>query len=387
MEEVKSYDLGYSLSINKVPQMLAAHGRNELPVMLLGRTGIGKTRVVESFGQEHNRPVTTIMGSQIEPTDPQGIPFPDFEKQVARYLPHSVFAKLRENSILFLDEVNRARPEVQNALFRVILDRVAGELDLPRGVMIVSAANPPTRPNMVYPLAAPLRDRFQIVPVHSDADGWTEWAVSANIHPLIVAYIKHRPDHLSPELPNDTSDMRGWPSPRSWESVSNTMHALVGAQKVWSRQANDSKSEIFRVKLLGTVGPAAGQDFLQFQAIGSKLPDPKLVLDGKIKFPSVAENASIIYATSVSVTQELIGRVRNAGNRGGKIMEDVFSVMSNPHNGWPAEIIAVMSTAIANSRTAVDAFTDFASSDAANKLGLWDTEHWKIFQRAVNTRI
>jgi hypothetical protein len=119
-------------------------------------------------------PVQTIIAAIREPADFLGLPFR--EDGATAYAPPKWAKKLADEGkgILFLDEVSAAPPSVQNALLRVILERVVGDdLQLPEGVMICAAANPAEQLIGGWNLSAPLANRF----VHFDwtmkSDDWT----------------------------------------------------------------------------------------------------------------------------------------------------------------------------------------------------------------------
>src|SRR5205823_11964182 len=65
--------------------------------------------------------------------------------------------------------ISTAPPAVQAAMLRIVLERVVGDLELPPGVRVVAAANPPEQAADGWDLAPPLANRL----VHLD------WPVDA----------------------------------------------------------------------------------------------------------------------------------------------------------------------------------------------------------------
>ena len=61
--------------------------------------------------------------------------------------------------ILFLDQLSTAPPAVQAALLRVALERTVCDLELPAGVAVVAAANPPEQAASGWDLSRPLASR------------------------------------------------------------------------------------------------------------------------------------------------------------------------------------------------------------------------------------
>src|SRR5512138_1135835 len=142
----------------------------DLPVLLWGEPGIGKTAALGQLADSLGLPLTTVIASVHEPTDFAGLPVvgadpaahgvplapPDWAVRLAR----------AGRGLLFLDELSTAPPAVQAALLRLVLERRVGALRLPPGVRIVAAANPRASAADGWELSAPLANRF----VHLD---WT----------------------------------------------------------------------------------------------------------------------------------------------------------------------------------------------------------------------
>src|SRR5205807_3668045 len=114
------------------------------PVLLWGGPGTGKTAIVNAIADALDQPAETVIASLREPADFAGLPVVTADGSVRLAAP-SWAARLAAEGrgILFLDEVTTAPPSVQAALLRVVLERVVGDVALPRGVAVVAAANPP----------------------------------------------------------------------------------------------------------------------------------------------------------------------------------------------------------------------------------------------------
>jgi hypothetical protein len=191
-----------------------------------------------------------------------------------------------ETGILFLDEISTAPPAVQAALLRVVLERVVGDLELPEGIVVIAAANPPELAADGWDLSPPLANRFCHLdwPVESQAfaegltggwaapvvprlpEGWESQRAAGR--GLVSAFVSVRPA-LTVAMPADgTAAGRGWPSPRSWEM----------AARLWTAAAVSDASEQARAALImGSVGQGAGLELLNW-ASEMDLPDPELVL-------------------------------------------------------------------------------------------------------------
>lgn len=257
-----------------------------VPVLLWGAPGTGKTSAIRAMSRKLGWRCETVIASIREPSDFAGLPVvadggvvfapPRWAKQLAE----------DDVGILFLDEISTAPPAVQAALLRVVLERAVGDLELPEGIVVIAAANPPELAADGWDLSAPLANRFCHLdwPVEAQAfaqgltggwsspvvpglpDGWeSQLAVGRG---LVSAFVSARPA-LTVAMPEDgASAGRGWPSPRSWE-----MAALL-----WTAATVAGASEQARAALvMGSVGQGAGLELVNW-ASEMDLPDPELVL-------------------------------------------------------------------------------------------------------------
>ena len=120
-------------------------------IMLVGRHGIGKSEILtQYFSAKGMKVVALFLGQMSDPGDLIGLPskaeFSTGEngnKVLVRteFIPPYWWPLNDEPIVLFLDELNRARPEVLQTIMDLALNRkLAGRL-LPEGSRIISAVN------------------------------------------------------------------------------------------------------------------------------------------------------------------------------------------------------------------------------------------------------
>src|SRR5947207_6011061 len=207
-----------------------------VPVLLWGAPGTGKTSAIRAMAAAAGWACETVIASIREPSDFAGLPIVvDGGVRFAAPTWARQLASAGGAGLLFLDEISTAPPRVRAALLRVVLDRVVGDLDLPEGVAVVAAANPPEQAADGWDLSAPLANRFCHLDWALDArvvaegfaggfaapvvpalpDDWAADIPAAKA--TVAAFVGLRPP-LACAPPTDAAAAgRGWPSPRSWE--------------------------------------------------------------------------------------------------------------------------------------------------------------------------
>lgn len=258
----------------------------KVPVLLWGSPGTGKTSAIKAMAEVMGWPCETVIASIREPSDFAGLPVVTGDRvhfaapRWAQRLAHA------GHGLLFLDEISTAPPAVQAALLRVVLERVVGDLDLPEGVVVVAAANPPEQSADGWDLSAPLANRFCHLPWEVEAQafaqglagGWPEPVVPAlpqgwearlpHFKSLISAFVTVRPG-LACDVPDDAARAgRGWPSPRTWEMAARLWTAAVTA---------GASTEAETALVTGAVGEGPGVELLMWHE-EMDLPDPEDLL-------------------------------------------------------------------------------------------------------------
>jgi hypothetical protein len=288
----------------------------QVPVLLWGAPGTGKTSAIRAMAEAMGLPCETVIASIREPSDFAGLPI--VVGDGVRFAPPMWARRLADagHGLLFLDELSTAPPAVQAALLRVVLERAVGDLTLPDQVAVVAAANPPEQAADGWDLSAPLANRLCHLSWEADpravadglAGGWT--APSVPLIPdglqaeeilsrgLVAAFLHVRPA-LACAPPTDAASAgRGWPSPRTWEMAAKLMAAgnAAGATQ-------DARSALIR----GAVGDGAGIEFLAW-LVEMDLPDPEVVLADPSAF-RLPERGDRAYAALAAVAAAVAGNL------------------------------------------------------------------------------
>ncbi|GAA2924576.1 AAA family ATPase [Kitasatospora cinereorecta] len=263
----------------------------DLPVLLWGEPGIGKTAALTQLAASLDLPLTTVIASVHEPSDFSGLPVigdDPVENGVPMAPPDWAVRLVRAGrGLLFLDELSTAPPAVQAALLRLVLERRIGTLRLPPGVRIVAAANPRSSAADGWELSPPLANRFvhlkwahdHEVVVRGLGGTWPR-ATLPQLDPgrlpeavdfarrAVCGLLAARPK-LVHQMPGSETRRGGpWPSPRSWDMTLSLIAFATAA---------DSSREVLSLLVRGTVGDGPGLELLA-SLDRLDLPDPETLL-------------------------------------------------------------------------------------------------------------
>ena len=242
-------------------------------VLLRGPHGIGKSQVVRQVAKQFNLPVIDRRLSQMTEGDMVGLPSTDGE--VTRFNPPDWYKRACTNPVcLFLDELNRATPEVMQAAFQIVLDRELNGWQLHSETRVFAAVNA-SAVYTVNEMDPALLDRFWTINLEPTVEDWVTWARDGHVHDTVTDFIAGNEKWL--DSPKDVEPGKVSPSRRSWERLSN---ALVQAGI-----ADTATDPLFYPMCLGYVGAEATISFHSFaKTIDSQVTGEEVLRDyGKVK--------------------------------------------------------------------------------------------------------
>ena len=228
-------------------------------IMLVGKHGIGKSEILTSFFNEKGLKVVTLfLGQMADPGDIIGIPS-KVEKQDAAgkatartdFTPPYWFPQDGQPIVLFLDELNRARPEILQTVMDLTLNRKLAGKALPEGSHVISAVNDGEEYQLTD-LDPALVSRFNIYEFKPTVEEWLNWAVGQKLDERVVNFIQDNPTWLDGD-PN-SKEYKGLDKSadrRAWKHVSDILLKV------------DTIKDIHKRIIAGIVGVGAAAAFIQ----------------------------------------------------------------------------------------------------------------------------
>lgn len=298
MKEIKMTNSS-ALTVNKALEMLSlcycsainsGHPIKELPsVMLWGSPGVGKSQLVQQLKNEievktgKRATVTDVRLMLFNPIDLRGMPTSNKDKTAAVWLKPKIFAMDPSDgivNILFLDEISAAPQSVQAAAYQITLDRVVGEHKLPDNCIVIAAGNRLTDKSVAYKMPKALANRLCHFEIQADFESWKNWAVKKGINQKVIGFISFKRDSL---MGFDAGkDDNAFPTPRSWEMVSNILNTV------------DDNIETMYPMISGLVGSGAAIEFKTWCDVYNQLPSVKDIFNGKN--PPIPKKTDVLYA-------------------------------------------------------------------------------------------
>jgi hypothetical protein len=282
-------------------------------ILLVGDPGLGKTKIVEhACAIPGPYSGTTLPGAHLitshpvnsDPTDAKGMPTISECRTFADFVP---FGDLRqamaatERTVWFFDDLGTAPASVQASIMQLLLGGKINGHSLPSCVSFMAATNYRKAGMGVTGMLDPVKGRFlTIIEVEADVDGWAAWAQSANLQPMVTAYIRFDGVALMPSQLGQDGDagatagvstgMENSPNPRTWENVSRIL--------CWDLPEADER-ELIR----GAVGPVYGRQFSEFKKQFGHIAPADEILENPDAFDIANAAPEVLHITCVTVAQ------------------------------------------------------------------------------------
>ena len=192
-------------------------------IMIAGKHGIGKSVIVKKFFESKGKKVVTMFCSQAaDPGDIIGLPRFNEETGKTEFALPWWFPTDNTPVVLFLDELNRARPEILQVVMDLTLSRKLAGKNLPAGSQVISAINEGDEYQLTD-LDPALVSRFNVYNFVPTPNDWIQWATRNGIDSRVISFISTNVKYLDSNFSEDSNTLDKSPDRRAWERVSDIM--------------------------------------------------------------------------------------------------------------------------------------------------------------------
>jgi len=216
-----------------------------------GKHGIGKSQIFRQYAEENGLTFVDIRLGQLEVGDLLGLPeiVDGTNGKITAYAtPDWLEVAKSGNCLILWDELNRARPDVLQAIFQAVLDfQYHGVKFAPTTYQAV-ACNPNSIEYQVTELDAALMSRFCHIKATPSNSEWIDYAENTKHHDSVIDFIKQYPNMLGNESVNYNLDIK--PNSRSWTMLSRIM-------------STKPSEELLTEMAAGLIGLAATTNFIE----------------------------------------------------------------------------------------------------------------------------
>ena len=255
---VLAAEMGTAAPIGRpVIELLALAYRANVPAMLVGAHGLGKSEITGAAAIALGIDIISRDLSLMEPPDLVGLP--RLDGGATTFMPPDFLPReTGRGGFLLIEEINRAPRYMQATCLELLTSRRLNSYRLPEGWLPIACINPKVEGYHVDLLDAALMSRFMRIEVCAAVSHWAAWArqPESKIHPTIVTYVE--------SVPNALDESQGGSNPRSWAYPSRMLMA-AGAELL------DRSPDTIIIALNGLIGPVHTTGLMRL-ILGTELP-------------------------------------------------------------------------------------------------------------------
>ena len=195
-------------------------------ILLVGKHGIGKSEIITRHFEDQGIPVIALfLGQMSDPGDLIGLPNKDEATGKTEFMPPYWFPMDDKPVVLFLDEMNRARPEILQSVMDLSLNRKLAGRSLPAGSRVIAAVNDGEEYHLTD-LDPALVSRFNVYFFSPTVGEWLFWAKQHGIDQRVITFIEEHPDELEKNVDINKGTFDKTPDRRAWVRVSGLLKSM-----------------------------------------------------------------------------------------------------------------------------------------------------------------
>jgi len=216
-----------------------------------GQPGVGKSAVVAEYANSIGAEFVDARLAYYAPQDVQGFPYLHTDEAGEKTMRFSkpAFWPKTATPVIALEEFNCATRSVQNVALQLLNDNRVGDHKLPDDAFVCLLGNRAEDRVNIEKLSSAVVNRIVNIRIKLDLESWTKWAQKNGVDPIVIAFIRFRPDLLTTFNGAKWDGVSNFASPRTWDKASKIVETC-------------SDRTVRHLLLDGTLGQAASTEFL-----------------------------------------------------------------------------------------------------------------------------
>ena len=339
--------IDFKTFVSVAPHVLAV----KKPLMLRGRHGVGKSELVYQVAKLMGLPVVERRASQMTEGDLVGLPRTDGD--VTSFCPPDWLDECCNYArVLFLDEVDRAIPEVRQGIFELTDSRKIFGNHLHPDTVVIAAVNGGEHGSQyqVGEMDPAELDRWTVFDVEPTTEDWLDWAKDT-VTDVVWDYVNQNRSHL--EHGEDYEPNKVYPSRRSWVRLDDCLSAA-------GMLGEEHNPAVFHLAT-GFVGFEAAVSFNDFVKNYERQVTVEMILD----------HGQVDKTTSFNINEHcaLIEKLEASTVFNGELTEGQCKNLANYFVSLPSEAVMKLWQALGNGN--VENVTRFhkAQADSGETVG------------------
>jgi hypothetical protein len=234
------------------------------PVLIEGSPGLGKTRIPQDLAKDMGLEFIQFHAPTLQPED-IALPATNADRTKIDFLVNGRFpvegSEHADEGLIVIDELPQGDNSIQKTMANLIQEREIHGRRLKPGWAVVATGNKQSDRAGANRILSHLSNRVTRLELEPHLDDWCNWALSNDVRPEVVAFLRFKSELLMSFDPNADSN----PTPRAWtEGVSPVLDKVPG----------DAEFDCIK----GAVGEGAAAEFIGFMKIARSLPNPDVIL-------------------------------------------------------------------------------------------------------------
>jgi hypothetical protein len=195
--------------------------------------------------------------------------------------------------IVFLDEYDKADPDVKRASAEILLNGGVGPWQLNDGIGVIAASNRSedrSGSTKSYDFVINRRGEIEIQP---DVNSWEDWAVRNGVHPFFVAFAK---SNVEVVFSGKVPDKQGpFCTPRSLVNLSRLLAPMATSEGHFPIGSKDEELMLLELAT-GMVGAGAANQLVVWMKTRTEVPDFNEIVakPDKVKVPAKPDGKMLV---------------------------------------------------------------------------------------------